>query len=176
VLHAQPYAPPNTVRGEVEPSRKARALAEGVSEAMNCGTFALLVAVIGVMGIRAARPPWPKPEAGDPPGSLTQLDQPCSDHGGGRAVGRDVTVVLADQLLGNAERDFVIAPIASLGFTIPTPEYGVFWRVQCDDYSFETGQREDDHSFYIRRNGHEARTVAAQRANQELRLALHVEP
>jgi hypothetical protein len=35
------------VRGEeVEPSQKARALAEGISEAMNCGAVALLIALI----------------------------------------------------------------------------------------------------------------------------------
>jgi hypothetical protein len=37
------------VRGEqVDPSQKARALAEGISEAMNCGALALLIALIAI--------------------------------------------------------------------------------------------------------------------------------
>src|SRR5947199_3629821 len=39
------------VRGEsVDPSQKARILAEGISEAMNCTAFGLIVAIIGLIG------------------------------------------------------------------------------------------------------------------------------
>lgn len=35
----------------VEPSAKARALAERISEAMNCGAFAMLIVLVGVAGL-----------------------------------------------------------------------------------------------------------------------------
>src|SRR5262249_61049016 len=39
------------VGGEsVDPSQKARILAEGISEAMNCTAFGLMVAIIGLIG------------------------------------------------------------------------------------------------------------------------------
>jgi len=39
------------VSGEsVDPSQKARILAEGISEAMNCTAFGLIVAIIGLIG------------------------------------------------------------------------------------------------------------------------------
>ena len=39
------------VSGEsVDPSQKARILAEGISEAMNCTAFGLIVAIIGLVG------------------------------------------------------------------------------------------------------------------------------
>jgi biopolymer transport protein ExbB len=45
----------------VDPSQKARALAEGVSEAMNCGALALLIALVAAVwlalwGWRGSRP------------------------------------------------------------------------------------------------------------------------
>jgi hypothetical protein len=41
-----------TVKTEgVEPSAKARALADRISEAMNCGAFAMLIVLVGVAGL-----------------------------------------------------------------------------------------------------------------------------
>ena len=41
-----------TVGGEpVEPSQKARALAQGISEVMNCAAFGFLIALVGVAGL-----------------------------------------------------------------------------------------------------------------------------
>lgn len=43
---------------DVEPSRKARALAVGISEAMNCGAFALLIVAVGGAGVAGWRWWW----------------------------------------------------------------------------------------------------------------------
>jgi hypothetical protein len=75
-----------------------------------------------------------------------------------QSMGSKIEVALADQFVGMAGRDLVIASVASVGLNMEAPEGGVMWRVHCDDYVFEAGLQ--DGSFYLRRNGQEARTKA----------------
>ena len=80
------------VSGEsVDPSQKARILAEGISEAMNCTAFGLIVAIIALVGVRRSQRQDAgargRHQRGERPGAQPRRDEPAEgQHGRSRRL------------------------------------------------------------------------------------------